>query len=275
MVNNKMKEELKQLKKQSTENYFKEDKIVMLDESLMRIKSIMFYLYDLIFFGNKIIIPKEMLKRVEANKKRLTYKILSDNSNYLLKAMEKDKELGYQNYQVVDIGNKGKKFEERVYQYLKNNPNVVYLLESQKTYDYLKQKGLSGRVKLLKREMRIMSICKNKASYFSTLGFVVHEDGKMYIIKRPGSTLIKVYDKDDNEKIGEKIEVEVKDTVLVRSTKDLKYSFNIYEVISRHTRNSAVKIIWTDMMKGQTTNFYIKKLDEKYQKMIADNAIDN
>ena len=39
---------------QCVENYFLEDKIVMLDESLMRIKGIMFYIYDLIYFGNKI-----------------------------------------------------------------------------------------------------------------------------------------------------------------------------------------------------------------------------
>lgn len=255
--------------KECIKNYFKEDKTVMIDESLMRIKGFIFYIYDLIFFGNKIIISEKTLEKIEKSKSRITYKVYSDNCSYLLKNMEKDE---YNNYTIVDLDQYGKSTYEGIVNYLQKNPSVVYLLANRKLYNKLLNEGLKDRLKLLEVGMKITSLCKNKAIKFVTLGFIKHEDGKMFLQKRSNETLIKVYNSEGEEKEGEIIEVEINDIILTRSNKRTKYSFNLYKIVTRHTRNSAINIIWTDMLKGEKTNFYVKKLDYKYQKMIEDNS---
>ena len=94
--------EISKAAKHCVKDYFEQDKKVMIDESVMRIKGFIFYIYDLIFFGNKIIISKDTLEKIRKSKNRITYKVYSDNCTYLLANMEKDE---YQNYDVVDISN--------------------------------------------------------------------------------------------------------------------------------------------------------------------------
>lgn len=261
--------EINKATKECIKNYFKTDKTVMLDESLMRIKGFIFYIYDLIFFGNKIIISEKTLEKIEKSKSRITYKVYSDNCSYLLKNMEKDE---YNNYTIVDLDQYGKSTYEGIVNYLQKNPSVVYLLANRKLYNKLVNEGLKDRLKLLEVGIKITSLCKNKAIKFVTLGFIKHEDGKMFFEKRSNETLIKVYNSEGEEKEGEIIEVEINDIILTRSNKRTKYSFNLYKIVTSHSRNFAIKIIWTDMLKGEKTNFYVKKLDYKYQKMIEDNS---
>lgn len=261
--------EINKATKDCIKNYFKADKRVMIDESLMRIKGFIFYIYDLIFFGNKIIISEKTLKIIEKSKSRITYKVYADNCSYLLKNMEKDE---YNNYTIVDLEQYGKSSYERLVNYLQENPDVLYFLVNRKLYNKLVNEGLKDRLKLFEVGMKITSLCKNKAIKFETLGFIKHEDEKMFFQDRPNETLIKVYDSRGKEKEGEIIEVEINDIILTRSNKNTKYSFNLYKIVTSHSRNFAIKIIWTDMLKGEKTNFYVKKLDYKYQKMIEDNS---
>ena len=261
--------EINKVTKECVKNYFQGDKKVMIDESLMRIKGFILYIYDLIFFGNKIIISSKTLKKIKKSKSRITYKVYSDNCTYLLKNMEKDE---YQNYIIVDLDEYGKSFYEKLAKYLQENPDVVYFLANRKLYDKLVNKGLKERLKLLEVSMKFTSLCKNKIAKFTTLGFVKHEDGKMFFQDRQNETLIKVYNSQGEEKKGETIEIEINDVILTRSNKNTKYSFNLYKVVTRHSRNFAVNIIWTDILKGEKTNFYVKKLDYKYQKMIENNS---
>ena len=95
----------------------------------------------------------------------------------------------------------------------------------------------------------------------------------MFFERRQEEKLVKVYSKSGEEKQFDKsIEIEVGDIIFTRSDKEMKYSFNIYQIVTRHSRNFAVRIIWTDLLKGEKTNFYVKRLDYIYQKMIEDNS---
>lgn len=261
--------EIKMVAKECIKNYFKEDRIVMLDESVMRIKGGIFYIYDLIFFGNKIVISTDTLKRIKKSKSRITNKTLSENCSYLLENIKRDK---HGNYNVVDIRKYGTTPVERVANYLKEHKDIIYLLESKKFYDKLVQEDLEDRLKLLDINRKIASLCKNEKAEFQTLGLVIQKDGKMFFENRPGDGIVKIYNHSGQEKKGDNIEVKVGDIILTRSDRNTKYSFNLYEIVTRHSRNFAIKIIWTDIIKGESTNFYVEKLNEKYKKLVKDNV---
>ena len=84
------KHECNVIVKNSKKYCFEEDKKVMLDESIMRMKSGISYIYDLIFFGNKIVISKKTMSKIERGKNRITYKIYSNNCTYLLENIKRD-----------------------------------------------------------------------------------------------------------------------------------------------------------------------------------------
>lgn len=262
--------ELKTAAKECLENYFEEDRKIMIDESIMRIKSIMFYIYDLIYFGNKIIISKQTLEKIKDYSKRKYKRIMSDNSQYLLENMKRDK---YGNYEIVDISKEdGNTSAKKLGSYLAKNKHVMYFLESKKHYEKLAEMGLKEQLKLLDFKMKVTSLCKSKSIKFITIGAIEHKNGKMFLSNRPGDTVFKVYDNAGKEKKGEVVEVEVNDIVLIRSNKNMIYSFNLCKVITQHSRNQAINIIWTDIAKGHKTNFYVERLEDKYRKMILDNS---
>ena len=254
--------------RQSVENYFLEDRIVMLDESLMRIKGVMFFIYDLIYFGNKIVVSEEMIKKLELYRNRIAFQVLSNNSSYLLESIKKDRR---DNYIIVDISEYGKKSSQRIINYLKENDNIIYLLESKKFYDRLKKEGVE-QLKLLDIKEKILSFCKNRDIKFETIGMIKHEKTRMCITKKMNDALVKVYEPSGKEKEGNTIVIDVNDLILIRSEKKIKYSFNLYRIISRHTRHQAVKILWTDIEKGTQSNFYVDRLEEKYQNIIKENV---
>ena len=132
--------------KQCVRDYFLEDKIVMLDESIMRIRGIMFYIKDLIFFGNKIVISEETMSRLEKKRKTTTFRMLSRNISSLFKHIEGDE---YGNYRIVSFEDNGVKYSQKVANYLKKNNNTVYLLENTKVYELLRKNGIDTQLVLL------------------------------------------------------------------------------------------------------------------------------
>ena len=260
---------MKEIIQRCVEEYFLEDKIVMLDESLMRIKGVMFYIYDLIYFGNKIVISKDTLNKIKKYSRRITSKLLSNNSSYLLESIKKD-EKG--NYKIIDLSKYGKKSSERLINYLKENDNIIYLLESEKFYKTLKEEGLEHQLKFLKTRTKIFSVCKNYSSKFETLEIIKNEKKRMFITRNLTNPLVKVYKTSGKQKEEEKLEIEVNDIILIRCEKNTKYTFDLYRIISKHSKHQAVKILWTEIEKGSQSNFYVDKLDEMYQNIIKENV---
>lgn len=264
-------QEIRKAAKECIRTCFEEDTEVMLDESIFRIKSIMFYIYDLVYFGNKIIISKQTFEKMKLYKRMKHKRILSTNAEYLLEVIEKDT---YGNYRIVDLSkeNAGSS-AEKLSNYLKKNKNIVYLLESQKYHQRLVELGVGEQLKLLKLRMKINSLIKSRTVEFVTIGAIQHIDGKMLLSNRPGDTTIfRAYDEFGKIKEGEVVEVKEGDIVLIRSEKKTKHSFIISQVVTRHSRHQAVSIIWTDIAKGHKTNFYVEKLEEKYKQIILQNV---
>lgn len=259
--------ETRKAAKECIQKCFEKDTEVMIDESIMRIRSVMFYVYDLIYFGNKIIISKHTLNKIKSYRNQEG--TMSTNAKYLLENMERDE---YENYQIVDISKeKGHTSAKKLANYLAKNKQIVYLLESKYYYEKLKEFGVEKQLKLIDVKTKISSFAKDRNVEFATIGAIQHENGKMFLINRPGDTIFKVYDDSGKEKKGETIEVEVNDIVLVRSDKKKKYSFNLCKVITHHTRHQAIHIIWTDIVKGCGTNFYVERLEDKYRRIILEN----
>ena len=247
-------------------NYFKEDVEVLLDESILRLKGGIFYIYDLIFFGNKIIILEETLKIIIKNARSMFSNNFTKNCKYLLENMERDK---HGNYKIISGNQYGDNKIQRVKNYLKENERVVYLLESKKVYSKLVQEGLGERIKLLFSNSKIISLCKNKMVRFETLGFVLHKNDEMLLEGQKENELIKVYSSLGKEKKGA---IRVGDIILLRTDKEEKYCFHIYKIVTMHSRNFAVQIIWTEIVKGENTNFYVQRLEQKYKKIIVENS---
>lgn len=259
-------DEIRKAVNECIKNYFKEDLEVLLDESVLRLKGGIFYIYDLIFFGNKIILFEETLETIRKSANAMFSSNLSKNCKYLLENMENDK---FGNYYIISDNEYGSNKIQKISNFLKENKKVVYLLESTRLYYKIVKDGLEERVKLITVSNKIVCVCKNRSVRFETLGFVFHKDGKMFLKDSKDNMLIKVYTELGEEKNNN---VGVGDIILLKADKQMKYSFHIYEIITNHTRHFAVQIIWTELMKGEKTNFYVERLEHKYKKIIKDNA---
>ena len=260
--------------KRCLKSCYREDKKIMLDESMLRIKEITLYIYDLIYFGNRIIISSTTLAKAKAKvgRGRITYKIYSDNCVYLLRSLEADT---YEDYIVVDINEYGTSEIKRIINFLSQNPDVMYFLTNARIYNILVKEGLENQIKFFDINTTTDSICRNKEIKYDTLGFIYKEQGKMYFKTRSKDIMIKAFNEfgyEKNQKEGKPVEVNVGDIILTRKNRETKYTFNLYQIVSKHSRHFAVHIIWTDLVKGHKTNFYIKKLEEMYQRLISDNA---
>ena len=110
---------------------------------------------------------------------------------------------------------------------------------------------------------------RSKEFKFETIGAIQFKDEKMILTPKK-TNLIKVYNSNGKEKEGN--EVNLRNYVLIRGSKEDNYSFNLYQVVSKHTRNHAIRIIWTNLKKGEKSNKYIDRLPYQYKKMILDNV---
>lgn len=251
---------------------YKEDKRIMFDESMLRIKGITLYIYDLIYFGNKIIISSSMVAKAKVGKGRVTYKIYSDNCKYLLQSIDTDT---YDDYNIVDMSKYGDSEIKRLIGFLKENPDVIYFLTNARIYNILLKEGLKNAIKFFELNTTIHAICRKQDIKYDTLGFVYREDGKMYFKTRTKDVVIKAFTDsgiEKSEKEGKPVQISVGDIILTRNNRETKYTFNLYKIVSNHTRHFAVHIIWTDIAKGENTNFYVKRLEEMYQRIISNNA---
>lgn len=258
--------EMKVLIRDCLREYHSEDKKILIDISVLQITCVTYFLYNLIFFGNKIIIFKETVKEMLEIKKRIytnkEEEIFVRNAGYLLQNIETDK---YSNYEIIE-----KKGSYR--EFLLENPDYILYLADLKLYNELIENGFKERLNLLQKGMIEVNPFKNRSFKFETIGAIYFE-GKTMLIKKKEGVLIKVYNSKGREKEQCIKEVKPRDIVLIRGEKDEKYSFNLYIIVSSHSRNQAVKIIWTDLGKFEKSNKYIDRLPYQYRKIILDNTL--
>lgn len=244
--------------------YYKKDKEILIDVSVLQITCIPFLLYNQIFFGNKVIIFKETLDEMIRIKiqpfSNIEQEIRIRNAGNLLEAIERD---NYNNYKIIERKGSYRKF-------LLENPNCIFYLADENLYQELNEHGLKRQLVLLQKGMIEVNPFRNRDFKFETIGSICFKDGKM-LINDNKTSFIKVYNSKGKEKNHFEEELKPRDFVLIRGDKDTVYSFNLYEIVSTHTRNQALRIIWTDLNKGQKSNKYIDRLPYQYKKMILDN----
>lgn len=268
-----MKEkQMKELVRNCVKEYYAEDKKILIDISTLQCTCITYFLYNQIFFGNKVLFFKETLEEMQRISKEeivdVRSEILIRNAGYLLGAMEKDERGNYRIIKAKDNGNK----VESICTFLKENQDGIYLLSENSLYEELRGEGFLKQlnfVEIGKREVNPFR--NNKLFKFETVGAIQVKNDEM-VINQKGDTIIKVYNKRGFEKIDKESNIKVGDYVLLIGQKGQILSFNLYQIISKHTRNHAMRIIWTDLEKGQRTNKYICRLPYKFRKMILENA---
>lgn len=266
--------ERKTLVKECIKQYFNEDKEVLIDVNCMQITCIPYYIYNLIFFGNKIVFLNEDIGDMKKIAKQKTVStresIKKQNSGIVLKTIEKDRQEGKNSFKVIALLTSEKL--NQVYQFLTKNMKGVYCTSNRNDFENLLERGVPSRKLFLMNEgMKEADPFANKDTQFQTIGALQIENGRMYIEDK-GKSTIKVYDSRGIEKEGKKKEVKIRDMVLICSKKDDgTKSFILYEIVSFHTKNHSLKIIWTDVKVGQKSNKYIERQPYMYKRIIEEN----
>ena len=129
--------------------------------------------------------------------------------------------------------------------------------------------GLKEQLYFLQKYTREVNPFVDKINKFETIGALHFCKDKMYILPKEG-TLIRVYQANGTEKSLK--DIIPGDIILIRGQKMGAYSFNLYEIVSFHTRNQAMKIIWTDLENGKISNPYIDRLPYLYKNIILENV---
>lgn len=263
-----IEKERKNWVKDCLKEYFEEDKNVLIDISVLQITCVPYFLYNLIYFGNKIVIFRHTLNEIAKISKQVGKNKEEDiqirNAGYILEAIQKDEEKGYKNIVVLEDKND-------VIDFLEQDLSNIFCLADIKLYEELKNYGLRKKLLFLEKGKVEVNPHKGKNVKFETIGAIQFENGKMIIHSKEG-ILIRVYNRRGEKRNGKILEVRPTDYILIRGQKENCYSFNLYQVVSYHTRNQAVRIIWTDLKIGQKTNKYIDRLPYEYRKMILENV---
>lgn len=263
-----MDEKQRKLVRTCLAEYYEEDKRILLDISVTQIACITFLVYNLIFFGNKVIISKETFnKMIELSKykaKTKSEEIRRNNCIYLLDHIRRDTN---NNYSIVNL--EGEQYTETK-EFLLQNPDTIFYLANDILFEKLIEDGISSKqLYLMKQGMRETDPHEDKFLKFETIGAIQFEKQKMIIYPRDG-VIIKVYNSKGIEKTVK--EINTKDFVLIKKAKKQNlYSYNLFQVVSKHTRNHAIRIIWTDLQIGEKTNKYIERLPYEYKKIILEN----
>ncbi len=260
--------ERRTLIRQCLQMYYEEDKIILIDASMLQVTCSMYMVYNLIFFGNKVKIFKNEWNKIQRISKEQRYStadhIFIQNAKFLIEDVGRDK---YGDYEIVE-GEKCSKIYN-IKRYLKNHPNSIYYLSDKWIYRRLVRLGLKEQLYFLQKYTREVNPFADRINKFETIGALRLQNGKMYISPKEG-TLVRVYRADGIEKSLK--DIIPGDIILIRGQKMGAYSFNIYEVVSYHSRNQAMKIIWTDLKNEKRSNPYIERLPYLYRNMILSNT---
>ncbi len=271
--------ERKLLTSKCLKEYFNEDKEILVDADSLEVTCFPYYMYNLIFFGNKILFSQrsiEIMQRyAKKNVKDMQRNIRNTNCRYILEYIEKKGEIWQNCCKVISMEKYGEARLEQVYNFLEAGKNRLYCTANEKVYTLLCERGIAKeRIILVEMGKVEVSPFKNRFIKFETIGAIKFQNGKMVIRNKnyQGNVTIKVYNSNGEERKNSEKEVKVNDLVIIKNDKPNINTIGLYEVISKHTRNHALKVIWTDIEKGQNTNKYVKRLPNLYQRLISENC---
>lgn len=262
----------KQFVRECLKEYYEEDRQILIDSSICKVFCTKFIIGDLIYFGNKILIPEEEFETIRnlANDS-IDYNIMwkairKKNAQSILNKMEKDT---HDNIKIVSMP-KAKEKVDRLEEYLKDNPSILLYLQDMDLYKKLREKNVRQQLYLMYEGMKDIGVFTSKFK-FETIDAIHFENAKMVIYTDQIRTSeIKVFDSKGKRRHGKDVvEVNPRDFIVIKSYKeDGEKSIKIYEVVSRHSRKHASLILWTHLKEHETTNWYIEQLPYMLQSII-------
>lgn len=267
--NNLREKQRKEFVKNCLQNYYEEDKIILIDPSVCSVARAQYILKDLLYFGNKLFILKEDLVTLKefANNTdgNNAIGIKGRNALSILELLIKKKAT------VVSFPDKTKKTRvDKIERVLNNYSNSLFYLENESLFYKLRERGVMKQLNLMYKGMQDIGLFKSKFT-FETIGAI---NGCMQIIQREmqsDSSTLKVYNSKGQYKEGKVVDVNKRDYIVITTIKEDKVrSIKLYEVVSNHTRNHASLILWTHLKEGEKTNEYIETLPYKFQRIISD-----
>ena len=257
--------------KECLREYYTEDKEILVDSSIVQTIASIYMIYNLIFFGNKVIILDGILKELEkisrqnVISKRENIKV--KNAEFILNSIKKDSR---NNYKIIKSDYRMSK-KENYKKILKRNSNCILYLSNYKLYNQLKDDGLGRQLYLLEEGKSEVNPFQDKYLHFETIGAIKFEKGKM-VIRQKENVIINVYKPNGVKKEGEILEVKPRDFVLIKTKKENLTIIGLYETISKHSRNQSIRIIWTTLKNGEKSNKYIDELPYNIREIIEENV---
>ncbi len=272
--------ERRKIVKECLKEYYDEDKKILIDASILQATNSIYVIYNLIFFGNKIYYSKETLaeirkisKKEESSSKR--EKIITDNAIYFLDAVERDNQDEYKNYNEIDMSRYGSSKKIRIKEFLDQNPDAIFYTAEKRFCEELENSGVERKqVYYYEEGTTEINPFEGKLKFTTLSSKKSCKNREICVYPSKWKSLIKVYNNRLNEKREDergKIQLSKRNFLLIRNNKKEVYSFYIYEIVSKHSRNNAIRIIYTELKKGEKTNKYIERLPYMYQKLIIQN----
>ena len=217
---------LKDLVRQCEKEYYQEDKKILIDESITQITCSIYLLYNLIFFGNKVLLSEETYEKLKEISEDdcgcASKEISSRNAKFILQAIKNDGKTTYNDYTIIKMDEYGENKNERIRNFLLKNPDAIFYFCSNDLYQELNQIEIRNQLCPLKKGMVEVNPFKNRKIRFETIGIVKIQDQKM-IVKRKEEILVKIFNSKGVQKYTD--EVKPRDFLLIRGEKkDDKYS---------------------------------------------------
>ncbi len=227
--------------------FFRRDMKILLDFSMFYVKKFMSIVYSNVFFGNTLYITQQAFRTATKMANGKIHASESDirNCKLFLNFLENDRR---NKIEIVKLE------DQDVVEYVKSNEHMILYVSSANFFYEAQYRG--ARVKLYDKHCGVYN---ERSIKYDTLGILLFdEENNMYIPSdgsKPGTTK-RVFSSWFKEKYGDRIKVRIGDYVVIRKEKPEIITLVIYRIVNYHSRNNAIKLLWTDIYKGETKSSY-------------------
>lgn len=233
--------------------YFSSDQVILIDSSMLRVRTLRDLLQNNTYFGNKILFSKSDVDAYENFTEEANGELVTKNAKEIIRLVNK-----YPlEYQVVDI----EEGENGILQFLMQNKNVILYTIEDEMKETIESHKL--RCRKYKKQANIDKDFPKSVRYISLEQ--VENRGKCNFVKT--SKDIKVYNSSKEELRYEEVKLTENDIILVIKRMEDITKYVIYRVVNYHSKRNLIQIAWTDVKKGsQEINWIPEELVEIIRK---------
>lgn len=234
--------------------YFSSDQIILIDSSMLRVRTLSYLLQNNTYFGNKILFSKNDVDKYVEFTEEVNGELVTKNAKEIIRLVN-----NYPlEYQVVEMG-EGK---NDILEFLMQNKDVILYTTEENLKEQVEKYKLRCRV--YKKHANIDKDFPKSVRYVSLEQ--IQNRGKCNFIKP--SDEIKVYDSNKQELIYKEVKLTENDIILVIKRMEDITRYIIYRVVNYHSKRNLIQIAWSDVKKGTQE---IKWIPDEFVEIVRQN----